>query len=132
MELAGVIERAPVCVMTWAQFDREPDEETGEVQQGWRLDEMVEFVMVCPRWAKQLAKKLTRDHDLGRRLGYVQTKQLKVRQKGKPQWEACSKAKTLPIEVRARIIRAAAASEMSRTLIEDDPEAAALILRATE
>lgn len=133
LDLAGITQWVPACRFEWKPVHGEPDPDTGEIPTKWVIDDLVEYVATCPMWAWKLARNLTRDRDLARRLGYVQTRKLVklVTSKGKvdQEWAACNKAKSVPIEVRAAIIRAAAVSEMARTMIEDDPEAAALILR---
>lgn len=146
LELAGVIKRAPIFRYWIDPVYGEPDQ-FGEVKFiGWVRVEISSFEPVCPSWAYDLAKRLTKDKALARRLGYVQRRQLMylkapgMVEKRKPfgrsaivpdqkVWQDVDIDKVMPVEVRARIIRAAANNGLVREMISDDPEAAALILR---
>lgn len=120
----------------------EPDWETGEVEViDYATVEVVDLVPVVPKWARDLAKRLTVDKRLARQLGFTQKRRL-VTVKARPKtpkrpaveettrvWKTCDLDKPMPIELRARILRVALNNEVARELIADDPEAAGRIIK---
>lgn len=154
---AGVVKMMPLYVW-W----RIPVDANGN-EVGWgdkRFDhwvpyEYVQFVACVPEWSYELAKKLSTDRTLARRLGFTQKRQLvthyepvksasssgypkggykfsadrqTVKIKSK-EWQACDKDKQLPMHLRVKIMRIAARNELAREMIFDDPEAAGRIIK---
>jgi hypothetical protein len=121
----------------WRDREFKEDPDRGRTFLGWgATQEAVTFEPSCPRWAWEMAKQLTRDKGLSRRLGYVQKKQLhrykKDTTKGivtAKRWSDCDLDKIMPVHVRVKILKVAASNEIARELIIDDPEAAAVIIR---
>jgi len=151
---AGIAKMAPAYVWWREPVYREEEVEEGSRSRGFRMvtrrvldhwgdvQESLTFEATCPVWAWEMAKRLTRDKQLARRLGYVQKRQLVSQtistrtSKGQTPrtervWRECDIDKLLPVHVRVKILRVAATNEIARELIIDDPEAAAVIIRDT-
>lgn len=139
LEAAGVARQLPCEAWYYEPVER-VDPETGEITvTGHTQHRVVSFDPAVPTWAYDLAKRLTQDEGLAARLGYLQMRQLiTVRTKAKYNgpdvevtrvWRDVALPKTMPFEVRVKIIRVAASNTLARELVYDDPESAAVIIR---
>ncbi len=135
LEAAGVTRLVPTEFWYWETVESPVDEETGEIREVHVQHHVVGFTRAAPRWAYELAKRLTQDKKLAARLGYLQLRQL-VRIKAEyngpdvaSAWRDVALPKTMPFAVRAKIIRVAGTNSVAREMVYDDPESAAVIIR---
>lgn len=109
-------------------FDRAED------YSGYDRTVLIGFWAVTPVWAYEMADRLTKDKELARRLGYTQKRRkipklLLTFRNGGDMWENVDLDKVVPMELRVKIMRAAANSEFAREVILDDSESAAILIR---
>jgi hypothetical protein len=134
LDLAGVTKQRPIGrPYYWAENpdwvqavarsgDRYPTYVSGATIQRWVWTPCIIFDTVVPKWARQLAYRLTSDQDFIKKVGGS-------RRKVRTSESLIYFRYELPIEMRARVIRAAAANAMSREFMEDDLEAALILLK---
>lgn len=145
---AGLVKRVPLFV-----WYRTPIDAQGNMLDSWQdpryvktaEEHLVSFHPVTPVWAYELAKKLSTDQTLSRRLGFTKKRELiterhpvdhKVTYKGTHRgkviakvWQSCDKDKQLPMHLRVKIMAIAGRNELAREMIFDDPEAAGRIIK---
>lgn len=146
LQLAGLTRVWPfrVWVLDWI---REHVPRQGIISKSV-TSEIVGFYSICPDWAYDMAKRLYRDKQLARKLGFVQHRAkirkqdvvtivrmkkngfVLVQDKSGRWWEEVDVDKPLPMHVRVQILRHAAANEIAREFILDDPETAAIMIRS--
>lgn len=148
LEEAGLVKRLPGIWKHWKYVHCETKVECSSRDNGAIMvaQEDVYFYAVAPKWAYDLAHKLSRDKSLGRALGYVQKRKLVTAHEPIPgtknplnpkrpaykvtkTWTMVDEDKLLPMKVRVEIMKVAARSELARELIMDDPEAAGRLIR---
>lgn len=144
----GLVKRIPLYV--WYRF---PADKDGNEVGSWSdpaytqyvTTEMVSFTSCTPTWAYDLAKKLSQDKHLARKLGFTQKRELvktygtKVTKNKRvhlheqvvtsKRWQACDLDKQLPMPLRVKIMKVAAKNELAREMITDDPEAAGRLIK---
>lgn len=146
----GLVKRIPLWIWYRIPVDKDGNELGSWADESYAqtvTTEMVSFTSCTPVWAYDLARKLSRDKGLARKLGFTQKRELVKEYKvttrktalGRgtihtkevvaKRWQACDLDKQLPMHLRVRIMRVAANNELARELIFDDPEAAGRIIK---
>lgn len=136
LDLAGVTKQAPAGRPFYWDRNEEVDPETGEVKTSYVQAEIAYFVTVAPKWATTLARKLMDDQELIKRFGRFRLEKrslhtmeqknlhaLGVKEKGKKM--------VIPLELRAKIVRIASQSGMTREFAADDLDVVLTIIRDT-
>lgn len=155
---AGVVKMVPLYVYWRLPVDKDGNEVSGFHDKRYDhtvLHEYSCFTAIVPEWSYELAKKLSTDRTLARRLGFTQKRQLvthyepafkKATSSGFPkggwtspkaqelkikskEWQPCDKDKQLPMHLRVKIMKVAAKNELAREMIADDPEAAGRLIK---
>lgn len=136
LELAGVAKYIPVGRPFYWQHNETVDQDTGEVRSSYTPVDVADFVPVAPQWAITLARRLMDDQELVSRFGRFKLEDRKLtllEQKKMKDLGVAEKGKkmVIPIELRAKIIRVAAQSAMTREFAADDLDVVLAIIRDT-
>jgi hypothetical protein len=131
LELAGVTKELPVGRPFYWVWTTDP--ETKKTTYVWQ--EAIVYETCAPNWAIEMARKLMDDQAMVERFGIFR------REKRNPgEWQRRKMAKAglaidphrkmvIPVQMRAKIIRVAAQSAITREMFDDDLDAALTIIR---